>query len=122
MNVPSMVSRTNQMRVYDLRLTPTTSGVLSFGCTENVNGSPYLRPDWKPDAWIVSSGNMTDHKIHIWYNNGEHNGQLRITHAYYCIAGICATKMLLKAVHPIAGMVTVSSTLIGNSNTTDRND
>ena len=69
MNVPSMASRTNQMRLYDLRLVSEKAVVLSFGCTENDSVSRYLRPDWKPDAWIVSSGNMADHKIHIWYND-----------------------------------------------------
>jgi hypothetical protein len=50
------------MRLYDLRLASEKAVVLSFGCTESDNVSRYLRPDWKPDAWIVSSGNMADLK------------------------------------------------------------
>ncbi|KAI9288769.1 WD40-repeat-containing domain protein [Umbelopsis sp. AD052] len=61
-----MATRTNQFRLYDLRA-PQDSGLdLMFGCTEPDNVSRYLRPDWKPDSWTVASGNMQDHKIHIW--------------------------------------------------------
>ncbi|KAI8581645.1 hypothetical protein K450DRAFT_230506 [Umbelopsis ramanniana AG] len=61
-----MATRTNQFRLYDLRV-PQDSGLdLMFGCTEPDNVSRYLRPDWKPDSWTVASGNMQDHKIHIW--------------------------------------------------------
>ncbi|CAO3691766.1 unnamed protein product [Umbelopsis ramanniana] len=61
-----MATRTNQFRLYDLRV-PQDGGLdLMFGCKEPDNVSRYLRPDWKPDSWTVASGNMQDHKIHIW--------------------------------------------------------
>jgi len=61
-----MASKANQMRLYDLRVAHDQALVLSFGCAEPKNTSRYLRPDWKPDSWTVASGNMADHKIHIW--------------------------------------------------------
>jgi hypothetical protein len=62
-----MATRTNQFRLYDLRVPQDTGLELMFGCSEPENVSRYLRPDWKPESWTVASGNMQDNKIHIWY-------------------------------------------------------
>ncbi|KAH8554263.1 WD40-repeat-containing domain protein [Umbelopsis sp. PMI_123] len=61
-----MATRTNQFRLYDLRVPQDTGLELMFGCSEPENVSRYLRPDWKPESWTVASGNMQDNKIHIW--------------------------------------------------------
>ncbi|CAO3610421.1 unnamed protein product [Cunninghamella echinulata] len=58
---------TNQFTIYDQRcINMKDSLKLNFGCTQDLNLSRYITPDWHENGYTVVCGSQTDSKINFW--------------------------------------------------------